>query len=187
MRSRGRWYQSKLSWQAKFCVWSYYLQAPSRTPEFIPPQLSKWSQTLAKLFQRNAESIRGLNFGDGLRRIPLHHRFGRDGFSNDASGGYDRSPPDRYSRQYDHSRAECGIFLDHYPSLFAIMRNNGDPHSNRRAVTNGDQMWARRFYYGVVPDPHILSDLNAAPAVEPDAQSCGTRRNSGEQLKYPIL
>jgi hypothetical protein len=152
-----------------------------------PRSLSKGSQTLGKLFHRNAESIRGIDFGDGPRRIPLHHGFRRDGFSNDASGSYYRSPPNRYSRQYNHSRAECGIFLDHYASLFAIMRDNGDPHSNRRAVTNGYQVRARRFYYCVIPDPHILADIDPAPTVETNAQTCGARCNSSEYLKNPVL
>jgi hypothetical protein len=153
----------------------------------IRPTLWKWSQTLAKFFYRNVASKRDLDLRDRSRRIPLHHCFRRDGFSNDASGSHYRSSPNRYSGQYDHSGAEYGIFLDHYAPQFAIVRNNGGPHSNRGAVSNRDQVRARRFDYCVVPDPHILTDVDPAPAVETDAQSCGARCNSGEYLKNPIL
>jgi hypothetical protein len=149
--------------------------------------LSDWSETLRELLYRNPKSERDLDRGDGLRRIPLHHGFGRNGLGDDASGSDYRSAPNRYSRQYDYSGAECGIFLDYYASLFTIMRNNGNPDSNRCAVTNGDQVWARRFYYRVIPDPHILPDVNAAPAVETDPHGCGTRCNSGEYLKNPVF
>jgi hypothetical protein len=117
----------------------------------------------------------------------LHHGFRRNGLSDDASGSHYRSAPNGYIRQYDHSGAECDVFLDHYALLFTIMRNNSDPYSDRRAVTNGDQVRARRFYYRVIPDPNILPDVHAAPAVEVDTRSCGTRRNSSEHLKNPIF
>jgi hypothetical protein len=154
---------------------------------FDPRPLSDWSQTLRELLYRNPKSERDLNRRDGLCRIPLHHGFGRNGLGDDASGSDYRSAPNGYIRQYDYSGAECGIFLDHYASLFTIMRNNGGPHSNRCAVTNGDQVWTRRFYDCVIPDPHILPDVNAAPAVETDPRSCGARCNSSEHLKNPVF
>ena len=48
-------------------------------------------------------------------------------------------------------------------------------------------MWAGRFNDRVVPDPHILTDVNASPPVEQHARSCGARCNSSEHLKNPIF
>src|SRR5438045_5240220 len=48
-------------------------------------------------------------------------------------------------------------------------------------------MWAGRFNDRVVPDPHILTDVNASPPVEQHARSCGARFNSSEHLKNPIF
>jgi hypothetical protein len=67
------------------------------------------------------------------------------------------------------------------------MCDNGGSYSYRRAVTNGDQVWARCFYYRVISYPNILPDLNAAPAVEVDACRCGARRNSSDHLKNSIF
>jgi hypothetical protein len=82
-----------------------------------------------------------------------------------------------------HSRAECDVFLDYYALLFTIMRDNGGPYSNRRAVTNGDQVRTRCFYYRIIPYPNIFPDVDTAPAVEADARSCGAWYNSSEHLK----
>jgi hypothetical protein len=129
---------------------------------FDPRLLSDRSQTLRELLYRNPGSKRDLNRSDGLRRIPSHHGFRRNGLSDGTSGGDYRSAPNGYIRQYDHSGAECDVLLDHYALLFTIVRNNGDPYSDRRAVTNGDQVRARRFYYRVVSYPNILPDVDAA-------------------------
>jgi hypothetical protein len=154
---------------------------------FDPRPLSDWSQTLRELLYRNPESKRDLNRSDGLRRIPLHHGFRRNGLSDDASGSDYRSAPNGYIRQYDYAGAERGVFLDHYTLLFTKMRNNGGPYSDRRAVTNGDQLRAGRFYDCVIPYPNILPDVDASPAVEADARSCGARCNSSEHLKNPVF
>src|SRR6266404_1420333 len=173
-------YQNQLPWQVNSSVRAIYF-ASTGGP------LSDWSQTLRELLQRNSESKRDLNRSDGLRRIPLHHGFRRNGLGDDAAGSHYRSAPNGYIRQYDYSGAECDVFLDHYALLFAIMRNNGDPYSDRRTVTNSNQVRAGRFYYRVIPYPNILPDVDAAPAVEADARSCGARCNSSEHLKNPVF
>jgi hypothetical protein len=98
----------------------------------------------------------------------LYLGFGWNGFSDNASGCHYRSAPNRYIRQYDHSGAECDVFLDHYALLFTIMRDNGGPHSNRCEVPNGNKVRAPRFYYCIISDPNILPYVDAAPAVEVD-------------------
>jgi hypothetical protein len=67
------------------------------------------------------------------------------------------------------------------------MRNDRGAYTNGGSVSDRDQVGERRFYYRVVPDPYIFADVNAAPTIEPNPQRCGTRRDSGEHLKNPVL
>jgi hypothetical protein len=135
--------------------------------------LSDWSRPFASSVNEPPGSKRDLKRSNELHRIPLHHSFRRNGLS-DASASHCRSAPNGYIRQVRSLRDRVDVFLDRYALLFTMMRNNGDPYSDGRAVTNRDQVRARRCYYRVIPYPNILPDVDAAPGVEADARSCGT-------------
>jgi hypothetical protein len=113
--------------------------------------------------------------------------FRRNGFCDDTSGSDYRSAADGYVRQYYHPYPKHSIFFDYHTFLFAVVGNDGDPDPNCCTVPNSDEMWAGRFNDRVVPDPHILADVNASPPVEQHARSCGARCNLSEHLKNPIF
>jgi hypothetical protein len=81
-------------------VWSLPLTPSYRVrPPGIP---SNWSEPLGKLFYRHSKSKRGLDCRNRSGRIALHHRFGRNGFGDYASGRNNCTTPNAHIRQYDH-------------------------------------------------------------------------------------
>ena len=125
-----------------------------------------WLELPGKLFLRDigSEWDAASSYRDG--GVPLDESNGRHRSSHHTSRRDDRSMPDDYIRQYDHTGSDKNVTFNPDALIqFSEVGDNYRSDADRHAVLDCDQIRARSFKNHILTDKDILPDVHSARTV----------------------